>query len=182
MRSVSTDHLLKKKIDVDEIDVTATYRRGRANRPNSIDISKDNVYILTFPGAGGVELGQALAEALGCLFVDVTDKPGQEALETAVSKPGQVVALPPGAAQEQDACRRLQSSGKVFYLLIETPDKLLDRLGLTGREREQKRQELGRDIAAYDSLCMACAHQFFRADAATSQLTQSACEFLGHEL
>lgn len=141
---------IKKKIEVAEPDATMTFRPGQFRRA-PFSLEERNIVLVGLRGSGKTTVGRALAERLGCAFVDTDDlveaqagatiaeivaAQGWEAFraaeEAAVAEacalPGKVVATGGGAVLSAASRALWARQAVVFYLAADIP-LLLERLG-----------------------------------------------------
>ena len=60
---------IKKKVEVEDEEARMTFRPGQFKRA-SFSLDSKNIYLLGMRASGKTTVGKALAQALGCVFVD----------------------------------------------------------------------------------------------------------------
>ena len=129
---------IKKKVDVEDEGARMTFRPGQFKRA-AFSLDSKNIYLLGMRASGKTTVGKALAQTLGCAFVDtdalVADEAGQtidaivaaqgwegfrrmeeEALLKASALPGKVVSTGGGIVLSAANRDLMYRTGVSFYL------------------------------------------------------------------
>lgn len=129
---------IKKKVEIEDENASMTFRPGQFKR-EPFSLQNKNIYLLGMRASGKTTVGKALAEALGCPFVDtdamVVAKAGQnidaivaaegwdgfrsleeKALATTAELPGKVVSTGGGIVLSQANRDLMYRTGVSFYL------------------------------------------------------------------
>ncbi|MDO9583490.1 MAG: shikimate kinase AroL [Desulfomicrobium sp.] len=129
---------IKKKVEIEDENASMTFRPGQFKR-ETFSLQNKNIYLLGMRASGKTTVGKALAEAMGCPFVDtdamVVAKVGQnidaivaaegwdgfrsleeKALATGAELPGKVVSTGGGIVLSLANRDLMQRTGVSFYL------------------------------------------------------------------
>lgn len=72
---------IKKKTEIEDAGASMTFKSGQFSKP-PFSLESKNIYLIGMRGSGKTTLGQALATALGCAFVDTDAVLVQDAGQT----------------------------------------------------------------------------------------------------
>ena len=129
---------IQKKTDVEDAQASMTFRPGQFRRP-PFQLQEKNIYLLGLRGSGKSTVGQALAQELGCAFVDtdqvvvesckqsieamVVDQgwkffreQEKKALAQVAILPGKVIATGGGMILDAENRALMGQTGVCFYL------------------------------------------------------------------
>lgn len=131
-------NFIKKKVEIEDDAASMTFRPGQFKR-EPFSLQKKNIYLLGMRASGKTTVGKALAEALGCAFVDtdalVVTETGQDidaivagqgwdafrsleeaALSRAAELPGKVISTGGGIVLSPANRDLMYRTGVSFYL------------------------------------------------------------------
>ncbi|MDY0274489.1 MAG: shikimate kinase AroL [Desulfomicrobium sp.] len=129
---------IQKKTDVEDAQASMTFRPGQFRRP-PFQLQEKNIYLLGLRGSGKSTVGQALAQELGCAFVDtdqVVVESCKQSIEAMVADqgweffreqekkalaqvailPGKVIATGGGMILDAENRALMGQTGVCFYL------------------------------------------------------------------
>jgi len=129
---------IQKKTDVEDAQASMTFRPGQFRRP-PFQLQEKNIYLIGLRGSGKSTVGQALAQELGCAFVDtdqvvvesckqsieamVVDQgwkffreQEKKALAQVAILPGKVIATGGGMILDAENRALMGQTGVCFYL------------------------------------------------------------------
>ncbi|NLV96591.1 MAG: shikimate kinase, partial [Desulfovibrionales bacterium] len=140
---------IQKKTDVEDAQASMTFRPGQFRRP-PFQLQEKNIYLIGLRGSGKSTVGQALAQELGCAFVDtdqvvvesckqsieamVVDQgwkffreQEKKALAQVAILPGKVIATGGGMILDAENRALMGQTGVCFYLAADVT-LLVDRV------------------------------------------------------
>lgn len=129
---------IQKKTDVEDAQASMTFRPGQFRRP-PFQLQEKNIYLIGLRGSGKSTVGQALAQELGCAFVDtdqVVVESCKQSIEAMVADqgweffreqekkalaqvailPGKVIATGGGMILDAENRALMGQTGVCFYL------------------------------------------------------------------
>jgi DNA replication protein DnaC len=178
-KQYSTDHFVKKRVEVEEPDRAMTFSReaGSARkRARAFDPAAENIYLLGLPGSGRKTLAHSLAEEFGLEVVD-REAPDAPALEELAGRPGHVVVCRPRDIADPADRERMTAGGRVFCLLVDVPTAL-ERLAPSPDQADALRRELVEKMNEFEPLFMTCARHPLRGHDSPGRVLRAALDAL----
>ncbi len=164
---------IRKDFQVDEPDKTAVIRHDapapRPWEPSGI------LYLIGLPGSGKSAVAAGLARELGCPARTLPLDDPDAALEHIFADGPAVVEVPYKLLLGEVFRQRLQSTGRVLYLMASV-EAMAQRLATTPEEQEKARERLGRLRTAYEPLIMQTLQLMAPADAPLDEVLADVLE------
>jgi shikimate kinase len=172
-RAWVTEFMNKEFQVVDKDKTTVISHEAPAPRPQMP--GGGILYIIGLPGSGKSAVAERLARELGCPALSLPqDDPG-EALDHILASGPAVVEVPHKLLLGEAFRQRLQSTGRVLYLMASV-EALAGRLAATPEEQNAVRERLGRLRSSYEPLMMQTLHLMAPADAPLGEVLADVLE------
>ncbi|THB68839.1 MAG: hypothetical protein D6E12_05760 [Desulfovibrio sp.] len=168
-RRPSTDHFIKKKVEVEDADKSATFGGAPKRRGAPFDPNTENLFLLGLAGSGRQALGQALAGKFGMQYLDLRgldSNVDQKDVENVLQSTGWVVALGRPVLADP-AVAEVVPESRAYYLIADVP-LLLERTGGGNPERES----LAAELNELEPLAMSLARHTLRAEKPVQELLE----------
>jgi shikimate kinase len=165
---------IHREFQVEEADKTTTIRHDtQAPRPRMP--GGGILYIIGLPGSGKSAVAEGLASELGCPAHTLPLDGPDEALDRILASGPAVVEVPYKLLLGEAFRQRLQSTGRVLYLMASV-EAMAERLAKTPEEQASVRERLGRLRTSYEPLIMQTLHLMAPADAPLDEVLADVLE------
>lgn len=175
MGKFSTEGFIKKRVNVEDSNVTMTF--GQKRQASAYDVANGRIFLIGMPGSGRRALAELLAKHYNADVV-VPDTPEAAAFDvnafTACCKETGIIVVPPYQALRDAKVRAaVKESGKVFYLMGEVL-RCSHRLGLDDGQREA----FATEFAEMEPIFMMTLHNILQGWKEPEELVESVVEQL----
>jgi len=135
----------------------------------------DILYIIGLAGSGKSAVAEGLARELGRVAVALPLEGAEAALDGILAAGPAVVEVPHKLLSGESFRQRLQSTGRVLYLMASV-EAIAQRLGGEPEEQARQRERLGRQRSAFEPLFMQTLHLLAPADGPLAEVLETALE------